>query len=152
VNQNTSTSTSESTNVNQNNNVNVSDSKSVSTSESTQSVTQKITSPPPSAIAPSMMSYSQDLCTSGVSGAVQTQILGFSAGKTVRDKNCEALKLSKTLYDMGMRVAAVSLLCQDERVFDAMRMAGTPCPFEGKIGKEASAAWEENKPKRSSRR
>jgi hypothetical protein len=99
-----------------------------------------------------MMSYSQDLCTSGVSGAVQTQILGFSAGKTVRDKNCEALKLSKTLYDMGMRVAAVSLLCQDERVFDAMRMAGTPCPFEGKIGKEASAAWEENKPKRSSRR
>lgn len=99
-----------------------------------------------------MMSYSQDLCTTGMSGAVQTQILGISAGKMVRDKNCEALKLSKTLYDMGMRVAAVSLLCQDERVFDAMKMAGTPCPYQGKIGKEAAAAWEENKPKRSSRR
>ena len=117
-----------------------------------QVVDQNIKSPPPSAIAPSMMSYSQDLCTTGVSGAVQTQILGISGGKTIRDKNCEALKLSKTLYDMGMRVAAVSLLCQDERVFDAMKMAGTPCPYEGKIGKEASAAWEENKPKRSSRR
>jgi hypothetical protein len=98
-----------------------------------------------------MMSYSQDLCTSGISGAVQTQILGISAGKAVRDKNCEALKLSKTLYDMGMRVAAVSLLCQDERVFDAMKMAGTPCPYEGKIGKEAAAAWEA-KSKSSSRR
>jgi hypothetical protein len=152
VNQSTSESTS--TNVNQNNNVNVSDSKSTNYSESNsnQSVTQKITSPPPSAIAPSMMSYSQDLCTTGMSGAVQTQILGISAGKTVRDKNCEALKLSKTLYDMGMRVAAVSLLCQDERVFDAMKMAGTPCPYEGKIGKEAASAWEENKPKRFLRR
>jgi hypothetical protein len=152
VNQSTSTSTSENKNVNQNVNVSDSNSTSYSDSKSSQSVTQKITSPPPSAIAPSMMSYSQDLCTTGISGAVQTQILGVSAGKTVRDKNCEALKLSKTLYDMGMRVAAVSLLCQDERVFDAMKMAGTPCPYDGKIGKEAAAAWEENKPKRSSRR
>jgi outer membrane usher protein FimD/PapC len=152
TNVNTNTSVSESKNLNTN--TNVSDSKSTSYSESNanQSVTQKITSPPPSAIAPSMMSYSQDLCTTGVSGAVQTQILGISGGKTIRDKNCEALKLSKTLYDMGMRVAAVSLLCQDERVFDAMKMAGTPCPYQGKIGKEAAAAWEENKPKRSSRR
>lgn len=144
VNQSTSASTSE------NKNISVSDSNS--TSKSTQNVSQKIVSPPPSAIAPSMMSYSQDLCTTGISGAVQTQILGISAGKTVRDKNCEALKLSKTLYDMGMRVAAVSLLCQDDRVYDAMKMAGTPCPYEGKIGKEAAAAWEENKPLRSSRR
>lgn len=151
TNTNVNQSTSESVSVNQNTNVNqnTSDSKSYSESQSNQSVTQKITSPPPSAIAPSMMSYSQDLCTTGMSGAVQTQILGVSAGKTVRDKNCEALKLSKTLYDMGMRVAAVSLLCQDERVFNAMKMAGTPCPYEGKIGKEAAAAWEE---KFSSRR
>ena len=153
VNQSTSSSTSENTNINQNNNVNVSDSKSYSESVNRQVIDQNIKSPPPSAIAPSMMSYSQDLCTTGISGAVQTQVLGFSGGKTIRDKNCEALKLSKTLYDMGMRVAAVSLLCQDTRVFDAMRMAGTPCPFEGKIGKEASAAWDEKeKSKPSSRR
>ena len=55
--------------------------------------------------------------------------------------NCERLKLSKTLYDMGMKVAAVSNLCQDKRVFDAMEMAGTPCPFMGKIGEEAKQLW-----------
>ena len=142
----TSTINQTSSNVNQNNNVNVNDSKSTSYSEnvSRQVIDQNIKSPPPSAIAPSMMSYSQDLCTTGQSGAVQTQIIGLSAGRTVRDQNCERMKLSKTLYDMGMRVAAVSLLCQDTRVFRAMEMAGTPCPFMGLIGEEARAAWTEN--------
>jgi hypothetical protein len=142
----TSTVNQTSNNVNQNNNVNVNDSKSTSYSEnvSRQVIDQNIKSPPPSAIAPSMMSYSQDLCTTGQSGAVQTQIIGLSAGRTVRDQNCERMKLSKTLYDMGMRVAAVSLLCQDTRVFKAMEMAGTPCPFMGLIGEEARAAWTEN--------
>jgi hypothetical protein len=142
------TTNSNNNNVNQNNNVNVSDSKSYSESVNRQIIDQNIKSPPPSAIAPSMMSYSQDLCTTGQSGAVQTQIIGLSAGRTVRDQNCERMKLSKTLYDMGMRVAAVSLLCQDTRVFRAMEMAGTPCPFMGAIGEAATAAWEENADRR----
>ena len=45
---------------------------------------------------------------------------------------------------MGMKVAAVAALCQDARVFDAMMMAGTPCPFKGKIGSDAQKGWEEN--------
>jgi hypothetical protein len=142
------TTNSDNRNVNQNNNVNVSDSKSYSESVNRQVIDQNIKSPPPSAIAPSMMSYSQDLCTTGQSGAVQTQIIGLSAGRTVRDQNCERMKLSKTLYDMGMRVAAVSLLCQDIRVFKAMEMAGTPCPFMGEIGAAATAAWVENADRR----
>jgi len=117
-----------------------------STSNSTVTTTGKtettVKSPPPSAISPSISVNNSDLCTVGVSGAVQTQILGISGGKTVRDMNCERLKLSKTLYDMGMKVAAVSNLCQDERVFRAMEMAGTPCPFMGKIGDEAAQLWE----------
>jgi hypothetical protein len=148
VSNSTVNSTSTANNVNQNNNVNVSDSKSYSESVNRQVIDQNIKSPPPSAIAPSMMSYSQDLCTTGQSGAVQTQIIGLSAGRTVRDQNCERMKLSKTLYDMGMRVAAVSLLCQDPRVFKAMEMAGTPCPFMGAIGEAATAAWEENADRR----
>jgi len=99
-------------------------------------------SPPPSAILPTMNNSNSDLCTVGIAGAVQTQILGLSAGKTVRDMNCERLKLSKTLYDMGMKVAAVSTMCQDKRVFDAMMSAGTPCPYDGMIGDAAKAAWE----------
>jgi hypothetical protein len=94
------------------------------------------------------MSYSQDLCTVGRSAAFQGQIFGFSGGKTITDQNCERLKLSKYLYDTGMKVASVSILCQDERVFKAMEMAGTPCPYKGKIGKEATLAWADNKSKR----
>lgn len=103
-----------------------------------------VISPPPSAISPSIGSSSSDLCTTGVSGAVQTQILGVSTGEMVRDENCERLKISKTLYDMGMKVAAVSVLCQDRRVYDAMEMAGTPCPFLGKIGDQATDEWKSN--------
>lgn len=100
-----------------------------------------VISPPPSAISPGVGGNSTDLCTVGISGAVQTQILGISTGETVADQNCERLKISKTLYDFGMKVAAVSVLCQDRRVFDAMAMAGTPCPYEGKIGEEATRGW-----------
>jgi hypothetical protein len=81
------------------------------------------------------------LCTVGRSGAFQGQVFGISTGRTVRDENCERLKLGKYLYDMGMKVAAVAIMCQDERVFSAMNMAGTPCPYEGKVGAEAAKLW-----------
>jgi hypothetical protein len=106
-----------------------------------------VESPPPSAISPSINASNSDLCTVGVAGAVQTQILGISAGKTVRDMNCEKLKNAKTLYDMGMKVAAVSTMCQDPRIFEAMLNAGTPCPYEGLIGDDAKNAWAENQDK-----
>jgi len=121
----------------------VTDSTTRSTVTTNGKVTTKVESPPPSAIAPQFSGgANSDLCTVGVSGAVQTQILGISMGQTVRDMNCEKLKNAKTLYDMGMKVAAVSVMCQDQRVFDAMMDAGTPCPYDGMIGLEAKAAWE----------
>tara|TARA_R110002110_G_scaffold254574_2_gene470465 strand:- start:268 stop:861 length:594 start_codon:yes stop_codon:yes gene_type:complete len=113
-----------------------------STVTSNGSMETTIKSPPPSAISPQISGSNSDLCTVGVAGAVQTQILGISAGRTVRDMNCEKLKNAKTMYDMGMKVAAVSVMCQDERVFDAMLNAGTPCPKDGKVGDEARLAWE----------
>ena len=116
------------------------DSTTRSDVNSTSTTTLK--SPPPSAISPTMNISNSDLCTVGVAGAVQTQILGISMGTTMRDMNCEKLKNAKTLYDMGMKVAAVSVMCQDKRVFDAMLMAGTPCPYDGMIGEEAKAGWE----------
>jgi hypothetical protein len=112
------------------------------TSNSTSETTLK--SPPPSAISPTINTSNSDLCTFGVAGAIQTQILGISTGTQVRDMNCEMLKNAKTLYDMGMKVAAVSVMCQDRRVFDAMMNAGTPCPYDGMIGKEAKTAWTDN--------
>ena len=103
-----------------------------------------VKSPPPSAMSPSINMSNSDLCTVGVSGAVQTQILGISAGATVRDMNCERLKNAKVLYDMGMKVAAVSVMCQDKRIFDSMMNAGTPCPYDGLVGKPAKEAWNNN--------
>ena len=94
-----------------------------------------------SASAPSYSAMSQDVCSMGVSGGVSTGVFGLSGGKHVRDLNCERIKLAKVLFDFNMKIGAISLLCQDERVFFAMEMAGTPCPFEGKIGKEALEQW-----------
>lgn len=117
------------------------DSKTDSTVTTTSNTTTTLKSPPPSAITPTINTSNSDLCTFGVAGAVQTQILGISAGTQITDENCEMLKNAKTLYDMGMKVAAVSVMCQDERVFDAMMNAGTPCPKDGLIGEEAKIAW-----------
>ncbi len=118
--------------------------QSTSDSRSVSESTTTVKSPPPSAISPAITVINSDICVTAASGAVQTQILGISMGITERDYNCERLKLSRSLYDMGMKVAAVSVMCQDRRVFDSMMAAGTPCPIDGKIGAEAKAAWEEN--------
>jgi len=122
----------------------VTDSTSRSTTESTSTSTTTVKSPPPTAVAPAITVINSDVCAVGASAAVQTQILGISMGGTQVDKNCERLKLARGIYDMGMKVAAVSIMCQDERVFTAMMNAGTPCPIEGKIGEQAKAIWEAN--------
>jgi len=122
----------------------VTDSTSRSTTDSTSNSTTTVKSPTPTAVAPTITSINNDLCAVGVSGAAQTQILGIAIGSTFTDKNCERLKLAGRLYDMGMKVAAVSTLCQDERVFTAMMNAGTPCPVDGKIGEQAKVIWEAN--------
>ena len=95
-----------------------------------------------------MSAYSQDVCAVGRSGGLQLPGVGLSGGSTARDMNCERMKLSKLLNDYGMKVAAVAILCQDPRVFEAMEQAGTPCPYKGKIGIEAAKAWAENPEKR----
>ena len=94
-----------------------------------------------SASAPSMSAMSQDLCVVGVSIGVSKFGIGVSGGSYKTDENCERIKLSKVLNDLGMKVAAVSILCQDERVFHAMIQSGTPCPYNGKIGNEALKEW-----------
>ena len=122
----------------------VTQSTSTSTVDNTTKTTTTVKTNPPSAISPSINASNSDLCVVGVSGAVQTQILGISSGLTVRDMNCERLKLSKLLFDLGMKVSAVSILCQDARVFRSMKMSGTPCPINGLIGEEAQAEWDRN--------
>ena len=108
----------------------------------TTSTTNGAGIPPPSANSPSYSSMSQDVCSMGVSGSVTTGLVGISGGKHFIDENCERIKLAKVLQDFGMKVASVAVLCQDARVHAAMQSAGTPCPFNGKIGAEAQALWD----------
>ena len=89
------------------------------TQNTTSNVTTKsenettVYSPPPSAISPNVGGTNSDLCTISSSGAMGTQIFSLSLGATYTEQNCLRLKNAKTLYDFGMKVAAVSLLCAD---------------------------------------
>jgi hypothetical protein len=102
--------------------------------------------PVPSAMSPSISAFSNDMCKSGVSGGANTGVISISGGATITDENCERIKLAKVMNDLGLKVAAVGILCQDERVFEAMLQAGSACPINGAIGDAAMLAWFELKP------
>ena len=110
------------------------------TGTNTVSGTTTVDKAPPTASAPGVVINNSDVCKQGLSGAVQTGVIGVATGITITDENCERIKLARSLFGMGMKVAAVSTLC----IFDAMIMAGTPCPYKGKIGKAALTAWVSN--------
>ena len=99
---------------------------------------------PPTANAPSIINSNSDICKVGVGASVQNNIVGLASGIVIDDELCQKLKLSRSLYGFGMKVAAVSVLCQDPRVWDAMTDAGTPCPARGAIGAEAETYWSNN--------
>ena len=118
--------------------------KSATAETNTVSSTVVTNNTPPTANSPSVVVNNSDVCKTAVAGAVQTQILGISSGITVTDENCERIKFAISLYASGMKVASVSILCQDSRVWDSMTMAGTPCPYMGSIGQDAETGWKEN--------
>lgn len=113
-------------------------------SENTVSSTVVTNSTPPTANAPSVINSNSDICKVGVGSSVQNNVLGFATGYVIDDELCQKLKLSRSLYSYGMKVAAVSLLCQDPRVWTSMADAGTPCPVDGLIGAEAQEYWKNN--------
>jgi hypothetical protein len=95
----------------------------------------------PSANAAAIGNMNQNVCTISVAGGVQKFGLGVSIATHKRDLNCERMLLAKTLHLMNMKVAAISLLCADARVFEAMAQSGTWCPINGKIGTQAQEEW-----------
>ena len=99
---------------------------------------------PATANAPTVLNSNSDICKIGIGGSVQNNILGVATGYVITDEFCERVRTSRALYSYGMKVAAVSLLCQDHRVWTSMKNAGTPCPVDGLIGAEAASYWEEN--------
>ena len=112
--------------------------------DSTSRAETTVKSPPPSAISPSITTINNKMCSSGVAAAVQTQIFGISMGTTITDKNCEMIIKAESLFNMQMKTAAVSVMCQDAAIWWAMWDAGTFCPVEGKVGVEAKNYWLDN--------
>jgi hypothetical protein len=104
--------------------------------------------PPPTAMAPSLSAMGMDICAVPVSGAISSTVIGVSGGTVLSDQNCERIKLAKTLNDLGLKVTAVSVLCADIRVWEAMEMSGSPCPIGGTIGDAAREAWVKLHPER----
>lgn len=81
------------------------------------------------AISPSLMSNGSESCLQSITGGVQLVGLGLSSGKYMQDTECNRRRDSITLSNMGMKVAAVSLMCQNPSVWRAMFMSATPCPI-----------------------
>ena len=82
-----------------------------------------------SAITPSYMSNGMDTCLKGSGGSLQTVGVGISSGNYEVDPNCDRRRDAKLLSDLGMKVAAVSRMCESLEVWKAMFVSGTPCPI-----------------------
>lgn len=104
--------------------------------------------PVPSSFAPSMSAFSQDVCAVPASGGINTGVISLSGGTVLTDENCVRIKLAKTLNDLGLKVSAVSVLCSDIKVWNAMEMSGSPCPIGSALGDTARRAWYELHPER----
>lgn len=104
--------------------------------------------PVSTAISPTLMSSGQQSCLKSLSGGLQLMSVGISSGKYVQDEECNRRLNAITLSNMGMKVASVSLMCQNAQVWRAMFMSATPCPIirSGKlvVGKSAILAIKQN--------
>lgn len=135
-------------------NNNTQDSTVNSHNNTTNTTTQNIgagsgkPTPVNTAIAPSLMSSGQDTCLRSASGSMQLDIIGINGGRYVQDEECNRRKDAKVLKDMGMSIAAVSRMCQNNNNWTAMFIAGTPCPIlvNGRMvfGKNAFIAMKNN--------
>lgn len=53
---------------------------------------------------------------------------GLTFGSTRVDDGCTIRLLARQLFAFGLQKAAVALMCQDERVAEAMEVSGSTCP------------------------
>ena len=132
--------------VNQNSTVN-SNNRSTNTSK-TYNGAGSSGMPASSAMSPSYISTGSETCLQGISGAAQGQMFGISTGVYREDEKCNRRRDAKVLNDLGMKVAAVARMCQEEEVWKSMFISGTPCPLirSGKlvVGKRAYLIMKQN--------
>lgn len=100
----------------------------------------------PTASAPPFNIMQNDSCyIPGGSIGIQTQVLGIATGKAFKDIDCIKLKYSKLLFQYGLKIAAVNVLCTDPIVYQSLERSGSPCPAgNGLIGQAAQDYWDEH--------
>jgi len=81
----------------------------------------------PSVSGPALAT-SNDTCMGSSSGSVNGPGFGLSIGGTWSDTNCKLLKNSRELWNMGMKAAAMALMCTDAANRDALEITGFECP------------------------
>ena len=82
-------------------------------------------------------------CSMAVAGSVSSTFVGVSAGKSYEDRTCALLSKAQMVYQFGLKVGALSILCLEEtgEIFKALWYADNICPINGKLGAEAKAEW-----------
>jgi hypothetical protein len=72
-----------------------------------------------------------DTCLGSFSAGGQTQVLGITFGKTVRDKGCDLIKQTHLLLELNQQRAAcvrATLGEEGKLIREAMKEAGAECP------------------------
>ena len=80
-----------------------------------------------SAFAPAL-SAAYDTCMGSTSGAVSSALIGVAMGSTYVDKNCQTLKNTRELWNMGQRAAAMARMCMDDLNRESLELTGYECP------------------------
>jgi len=114
------------------------------TSNTVSGTVTTIDKAPATASAPPFSVMQSDSCAIPASIGIQSQVFGIATAKTFEDVDCSKRKYAKLLYQFGMKIAAVNVLCTDPIVYKAMQRSGSPCPAgNGLIGQEAQDYWDE---------
>jgi hypothetical protein len=93
----------------------------------------------PSVSGPPLIT-SNDTCMGSSSGGANGPGFGVSFGSTWTDEQCKRLKMSRELWNKGMKAASLAIDCMDAGARIALEMTGTKCP-QSMTAEERRAAY-----------
>lgn len=93
----------------------------------------------PSVSGPALTS-SNDTCMGSTSGSANVPGIGIGFGTSWVDTNCKMLKNGRELWNMGMKAAAMALMCTDGANREALELTGFECPQTARDRKNTTTA------------
>ena len=74
------------------------------------------------------LTTSNDTCMGSSSGSANGPGFGVSFGTTWSDDHCKRLKMSRELWNKGMKAASLAMDCMDPAARVALEITGSKCP------------------------